>query len=125
MPGSRSFPRHISSGLLALALLDAVALVKAVNASRSVNKLLLAGIEGVAGRTDFHADFRGNGRTGLDDITADADNLTVFVFRMNTFLHNNILLFLPDIEANPVSPTGSVRCRYHSPTVSKQVNTTR
>ena len=77
-----------AEGLLAFCLFYAVALVEAVNASCRVNELLLASVEGMAFGADFYADFRGNRGARLNHIATDADNLTILVFGVNTFLHN-------------------------------------
>ena len=67
-------------------LLQAEALVEAINTSTSVNQLLLAGIERVALGADFHTNVL-LGRTSGKDITACTADSGLFVLGMDTFLH--------------------------------------
>ena len=72
--------------ILSVFLLQAEALVEAINTSTSVNQLLLAGIERVALGADFHTNVL-LGRTGSKDIAACAADGGLFVLGMDTFLH--------------------------------------
>ena len=67
-------------------LLQAEALVEAINTSTSVNQLLLAGIERVALGADFNTNVL-LGRTGGKDIAASTADSGLFVIGMDTFLH--------------------------------------
>ena len=67
-------------------LLQAEALVEAINTSTGVNQLLLAGIERVALGADFHTNVLLGGTSGKD-IAAGAANGGLFVLGMDTFLH--------------------------------------
>ena len=67
-------------------LLQAKALIEAINPSTGVNQLLLAGIERVALGADFHTNVL-LGRTGGKDIAAGAADGGLFVLGMDTFLH--------------------------------------
>ena len=67
-------------------LLQAEALVEAINTSTGVNQLLLAGIERVALGADFHTNVL-LGRTSGKDIAAGAADGGLFVLGMDTFLH--------------------------------------
>ena len=67
-------------------LLQAEALVEAINTSTSVNQLLLAGIERVALGADFNTNVL-LGRTSGKDIAACATDSGLFVLGMDTFLH--------------------------------------
>ena len=67
-------------------LLQAEALVEAINTSTGVNQLLLAGIERVALGADFHTNVLLGGTSGKD-IAAGAADGGLFVLGMDTFLH--------------------------------------
>ena len=67
-------------------LLQAEALVEAINTSTSVNQLLLAGIERVALGADLNTNVL-LGRTGSKDIAAGTADSGLFVLGMDTFLH--------------------------------------
>ena len=67
-------------------LLQAEALVEAINTSTGVNQLLLAGIERVALGADFNLNVL-LGRTSGKDIAASAADGSLFVLGMETFLH--------------------------------------
>jgi len=84
--------------LFAFGRLDAVFLVEALDAACGINELLLAGKEGMAGRTDFNLDILYR-RTGLDDIAARTGNGGEFVFGMDTLFH----VFPPDASVDQMS----------------------
>ena len=66
----------------------AVFLVEFLNATRCINNLLLAGVEGVAGRADFNvkrAFFHDGLR--LENVTARAGDFNFFVFGMDIGFH--------------------------------------
>ena len=67
-------------------LLQAEALVEAINTSTGVNQLLLAGIERVALGADFNLDVLLGGAS-RKDIAASTTNGRLFVIGMDTFLH--------------------------------------
>ena len=67
-------------------LLQAEALVEAINTSTGVNQLLLAGIERVALGADLNTDVLLGG-TGRKDVTTGTANGSLFVIGMDTFLH--------------------------------------
>ena len=67
-------------------LLQAEALVEAINTSTGVNQLLLAGIERVALGADFNTNVL-LGRTSGKDIAACTADSGLFVLGMDTFLH--------------------------------------
>lgn len=67
-------------------LLQAKSLVETVNASTSINQLLLAGIEGVALRADFNLDVLLGG-TGRKDVATGTADGGLFVLGMDIFLH--------------------------------------
>ena len=69
-----------------LLLLQAKALVEPINASTSVNQLLLAGVERVALGADFNSDVLLGG-TGRKDVATSATDRSLFVIGMDTFLH--------------------------------------
>ena len=67
-------------------LLQAEALVEAINTSTGVNQLLLAGIERVALGADLNTNVLLGGASGKD-VTAVATDRGLFVLGMDTFLH--------------------------------------
>ena len=67
-------------------LLQAEALVEAINTSTSVNQLLLAGIERVTLGADFDLDVLLGG-AGLDHFAARTTNSGLVVVGMDAFLH--------------------------------------
>ena len=89
---------------LFLCSFDAVALVKAIDASCCIDKLLFAGKERVACRADFNVDIL-HCRTCFDDVTANAGNLRQLVLWMNVFSHRKTPIVLPDSVESPVSTT--------------------
>ena len=72
--------------ILSVFLLQAEALVEAINTSTGVNQLLLAGIERVALGADLNTNVL-LGRTGSKDIAAGTADGGLFVLGMDTFLH--------------------------------------
>jgi len=76
-------------------LIHTETLLKSVYASARINKLLLAGIKGVALGANFNSDVFLSG-TSLDDIAASAGYGSLLVVGMNTLLHDNTS-FLSDI----------------------------
>jgi len=62
------------------------ALLETIYPSARVNKLLLAGIEGMAFGTDIHLHFF-LGRSGFKSFTAYAANHALTILGMNIFLH--------------------------------------
>ena len=77
---------HYANAVRTLLLLQAKALIEPINASTSVNQLLLAGVERVALGADFNANVL-LGRTSGKDIAAGTANGSLFVIGMDTFLH--------------------------------------
>ena len=67
-------------------LLQAEALVEAINTSTGVNQLLLAGIERVALGADLNGDVLLGG-AGLDDVAAGASDGGLLVIGMDSFFH--------------------------------------
>ena len=67
-------------------LLNAEALVEAINTSTGVNQLLLAGIERVALGADFNSDVLLGGAGGKSIATSTA-NRSLFVVGMDAFSH--------------------------------------
>ena len=65
----------------------AVTLVKAIDASRGIDQLLLTGKERVAGGTDFHVQIAFFRRTRLEGLAASAANSDFSVFRVNSRFH--------------------------------------
>jgi len=62
-------------------------LLELVNTSACIDKLLLAGVEGVTLGADFNSDFAALRRLGDDSFAASAANYGFLVLRMDTFLH--------------------------------------
>jgi hypothetical protein len=62
------------------------ALLEFVNPAGGVNKLLLAGVEGVTDVADADDDGRASG-TGLDHVAAGATDFGFRIFRMNVSFH--------------------------------------
>src|SRR5690606_9647256 len=67
--------------------LAAVALAELVDAAGRVHHLLLAGIERMAGRTDFHVERLAHGGARLELVAAAAGDVDLGVLRMNGFFH--------------------------------------
>ena len=67
-------------------LLQAKALVEAIDPSTGVNQLLLAGIERVALGADLNADLLLS-RTGSKDVATGATDGGLLVVRMDAFFH--------------------------------------
>lgn len=65
----------------------AVTLIKAIDASRGIDQLLLTGKERVAGGTDFHVQVALLGRARLECLAAGAGNSYLNVFRVNSWFH--------------------------------------
>ena len=82
----KKYGLHKAVRILSVFLLQAEALVEAINTSTGVNQLLLAGIERVALGADFHTNVL-LGRTSGKDIAAGAADGGLFVLGMDTFLH--------------------------------------
>ena len=72
--------------ILSVFLLQAEALVEAINTSTGVNQLLLAGIERVALGADLNTNVLLSGASRKDIATGTADR-GLFVLGMDTFLH--------------------------------------
>ena len=70
-----------------LQLLAAKAAIEAVHTAAGIDQLLLAGVERVALRADFHVDL-GLGGAGLDDVAARAGDGAVNVVGMDTLFHS-------------------------------------
>ena len=66
-------------------------LLELINTSACINKLLLAGEEGVALGADFNFDLRALSGLGGYSLAACATDYALFVIRMNSGFHN----FLP------------------------------
>ena len=79
-------PHYAKRSADARVLLQAKTLVETVNTSTGVNQLLLAGVERVALGADFNSDFLLSGASGKRIATSTA-NGSLFVVRMDTFLH--------------------------------------
>ena len=62
-------------------------LLELVNTSACIDKLLLAGVEGVTLGADFNSDFAALRRLGDDSFAASAANYGFLVLRMESFLH--------------------------------------
>ena len=78
-------PHRIGAGF-GCGLLEAELLVEALNASTSVNQLLLAGIERVTLGAYFDANVLLGG-TGLDHFAAGTTNGGLLIIGMDAFLH--------------------------------------
>jgi hypothetical protein len=65
-----------------------VFLLELVYASRGIDKLLLAGEEGVAVRADFDADIAFMSGTGLERVLARADHVDFVVGRVYSSFHS-------------------------------------
>ena len=68
-------------------------LLELVNSSACINKLLLAGVEGVALGTNFNSDFAALGGLGSNYLTASATDYTLLIIRMDSRLHFNLPRF--------------------------------
>ena len=87
-------------------LLQTELLVETVNTSTGVNQLLLAGIERVALGANFNLDVLFGG-AGLNNLAARASDCSLFVLRMDTFLHC-FHLFLIVVVGDLVVPLYSI-----------------
>ena len=67
--------------------LFAVALIEAIDASRSINQLLLAGEKWMTSRADFNVQIAFFGRARLKGFAAGAGNRYLAIFRMNLWFH--------------------------------------
>ena len=65
----------------------AVALVEAIDASRSIDQLLFAGKEGVASRANFDVQVALLGRARLKRLAASAGNIYFDVFWVDSWFH--------------------------------------
>ena len=65
----------------------AIALVEAIDASRGIDQLLLAGKERVASRTDFDVQVTFLGGASFEGLAARAGNRDFNVFWMNSWFH--------------------------------------
>lgn len=65
-----------------------ITLVKAVNASRRIDQLLLAGEERMARRANFYVQFLGHRRTRLKNAAAGTRNCKLGVIWMYFLFHN-------------------------------------
>src|SRR6476661_6285060 len=65
----------------------AIALVEAIDASRSVDQLLFAGEEGVASRTNFDVQVALLGRARCERLAASAGYIYIDVFWVNSWFH--------------------------------------
>ena len=70
-----------------MGLADVVFLTEFINAARTINDLLLAGIKWMAGRANFNAKVFSKRRTGLKRVTAAAGNINFIVLRVNISFH--------------------------------------
>jgi hypothetical protein len=77
--------RNLGLGLYGATL---VPLIKSVNASRSVNELLLARKEWMALGADLDMQIMTKGRTRLERVPAGTRDAYFFVFRMDFLFHN-------------------------------------
>ena len=68
-------------------------LLELVKTSACIDKLLLAGVEGVTLGADFNSDFAALRRLGDDSFAASAANYGFLVLRMDAFLHDFHLFF--------------------------------
>ena len=75
-----------------LPLFQIETLLEAINTSARINKLLFAGIEGMALGADIHFQFL-LGRTGFKRLTAYAANDALAVLGMDLFLHCDFTSF--------------------------------
>ena len=64
-----------------------VLLLELAHSAGRIDNFLLAGIERVTCRTDFHMQFLAESGTGFEGITAGAHNLDGSVLRMNAGFH--------------------------------------
>ena len=65
----------------------AIALIKAIDASRRIDQLLFSGKERMASRTDFHVQVALFGRARLKRLAAGAGNGDLNVFGVNSWFH--------------------------------------
>jgi hypothetical protein len=66
-----------------------ILLAEFVDPARSIENLLLAGIERVAARTDFDLEIMTNGRARLEAVATAADDVDFGVVGMNCCFHEN------------------------------------
>src|ERR1700754_2554249 len=69
----------------------AVTLIKAIDASRGIDQLLLTREERVAGGTDFHVQVALLGRARFERLAAGAGNGYLNVFRVNSWFHYSLI----------------------------------
>jgi hypothetical protein len=99
----------ISGQLLLLVVLGAgITLAEALDATGSINNLLLSREEGMAVGADFDVELV-FGRPGIDHIAAQAGDRAVDVIRMNVVLHCSICLNLGLVIPEFLSPDRSDR----------------
>ena len=67
--------------------------VKPIDATRSIDQLLLAGKERMAGRTNFHVQVVFARGSSLKGLAAGAGNCNFFIFRMNSGFHFLLTLY--------------------------------
>jgi hypothetical protein len=79
---------QISETILLLEVLDS--LLELINTSACINKLLLAGEEGVALRANFNSDLASLGGLGNNGFAACASDYALFVLGLNSFFHFKI-----------------------------------
>ena len=72
----------------------AITTIESINASRSINQLLLAGEKRMASRTNFYVQIALFGRTRLKRFAARACHSDFSIFRMNSRFHFAITLLL-------------------------------
>ena len=70
--------------------LPAVSLPELIHTACGIHNLLLTGIEGVAGRTDFDVKRLTQGRTGSELVAAAAAHFDLIVFRMGVRFHDGL-----------------------------------
>src|SRR6266704_2983823 len=92
------FPERSATGLcggllggLRRRLLPRVFLAEFLHAARRIDDLLLARVERVAGRADFHVQILAQGRAGLERFSAAADDLDFLVIGMDFDFHGVVL----------------------------------
>jgi hypothetical protein len=85
------FDRTDGFGAILLAA-GSQSLLELIHSTACINKLLLAGKEGMALGADFNADITALGRASGNGLTACALDNDLFVVRMDSLLHVHILL---------------------------------
>jgi hypothetical protein len=79
-----------SSGSVFRWSLFAVALIEAIDASRSIDQLLLAGEKRMTSRADFNVQIAFFGRARLKGFAAGAGNRDLAIFRVNLWFHYSL-----------------------------------